>query len=303
MILSVCPNPSVDTYWWMDALEKGVPNRVSRQEPYPGGKGVHVALNVAALQRASALLGIWAGSKGKWLQQACKEKQVVCSGIWVEGENRSCITVMSDDASVADTEFLETGPAINTAAYHSFLELYNDLLADADQVVLSGSWPPGAPKDAYGAFIDAANEKGIPVWIDCAGDLLRQAILHAPFGIHINKKEAIDLRGDLTAAKDYLLQYCRQVALTMGKEGLLFCTREKELYAHCRVDNVISTVGCGDALLAGIAVASAEHYPLKEIAAYGTACGGANCMRHELGMFYKKDVALLLQQVSINENR
>ena len=50
-----------------------------------------------------------------------------------------------------------------------------------------------------------------------------------------------------------------------------------------------------DALLAGIAVASARKYSLKEIAKYGASCCPANCMRHKPGMIYKEYMEMLLR--------
>lgn len=48
-ILVVCPNPSIDTYAWIDGFANGVPNRIKREDRYPGGKGLHVAMALAEL--------------------------------------------------------------------------------------------------------------------------------------------------------------------------------------------------------------------------------------------------------------
>lgn len=295
MILCVCPNPSIDTYWWMDAITNGGVNRISKQEPFPGGKGIHVALNIAEMGVEVKLLGIWAGNNGDWIQKECEIRNILCEGINIEGENRKCITVMSNNKAIKNTEFLENGPLITKKDYDLFLSTYKKQLTKCKMVVLSGSWPKGSPVDAYGAFIDAANEQNIPVWIDCSGSLLKESILHKPFGIHLNKDEAAELTGDFEKAKSHLMQYVTQLALTAGKDGLYLISKEKEFHSVFNVDNPISTVGCGDALLAGIAVASYKNLSFETIAKYGAAFGAANCKRTDLGMIYKEDVADLLK--------
>jgi tagatose 6-phosphate kinase len=293
MILTVCPNPSVDTYWWMDGIKNSEVNRIIKQEPYPGGKGVHVAFNVAELGQKSILMGIWAGNKGKWIKEQCTALNVLCDGIEVEGDNRTCISVLSNNEAIKNTEFLETGPSINEKQVTEFVECYKKNLPKSKLVILSGSWMLGAPADAYGIFIDEANKMNIPVWIDCSGELLKQSLRHKPFGVHVNKSEALALCSNETDIEKYFLAYVQQLALTVGKEGLYFYTNTEKTHAVCTVEKVKSTVGCGDALLAGIAIATVKKYGFKNIAKYGAACGAANCLRHELGMLYKDDVEAL----------
>ncbi|CAN5666914.1 1-phosphofructokinase family hexose kinase [soil metagenome] len=297
MILCICPNPSIDTYWWMEDIKNGAVNRVEKQEPFPGGKGVHVALNIAELNEEVNLLGIWAGYKGNWIRENCEWRKVPCFGINIDGENRSCITVRSKNAAIGNTEFLENGPLIVNSDYEHFLSVFEIFLHKCRLVVLSGSWPKGAPEDPYGPFIDAAKKCNIPVWLDCSGETLEQAILHQPFGIHLNKEEASTLCRDDEKVKTYFLQYVQQLALTSGRDGLFFYTKENDVQAVCTVENVVCTVGCGDALLAGIAVASVRNYPVKEIAKLGTACGSANCVNSDLGMIKLQDVERLIGEV------
>ena len=71
MLLCLCPNPSIDTYWWMNDIKNGDVTRISKQEPYPGGKAVHVALNITELGEDVMLLGIWGGRKGAWIKNEC----------------------------------------------------------------------------------------------------------------------------------------------------------------------------------------------------------------------------------------
>ena len=72
MILCICPNPSLDKFIWLENIHPGKVNRISRQEWYAGGKGVHVALGIAELGEECAVLGFWGGETGRQVKQFCE---------------------------------------------------------------------------------------------------------------------------------------------------------------------------------------------------------------------------------------
>jgi len=302
MILSVCPNPSVDTYWYLEGLYPGKTHRIREERRFPGGKGVHVALAVAELGEPSGLLGLWAGDTGDWLREKCGKGNVACHGPVIAGMNRTCLNLQTDDKNWHDTEFLGLGPTLSHADYQLFLREYTVLLDKAAIVVLSGSWPPGAPEDPYGPLLDLAREKGIPAWLDCSGETLRQALPHRPFGLHLNKKEALDgLPGDYAGAPgSYYLQFAQMLALTAGKEGLFLSDQSTTLHASHRLERIVSAVGSGDCLTAGLAVAQYRGLDLEQMARWGASCGSANCLREELGMLYRKDAEELVEKIVIS---
>lgn len=303
MILSVCPNPSVDTYWNLNGpLHAGKSHRIASEQRFPGGKGIHVSLAVAELGEPSLLLGCWAGATGDWLRDQCNKLGVICHGPSIPGMNRTCLTLRTDDTAWHDTELLGPGPELRPEDYQAFLHEYNKLLDHASIVVLSGSWPPGAPADPYGPMIDMANLRDIPVWLDCSGDVLQQALPHKPYGLHLNKKEASDglPPGYDGTPEQFYLQFVQTLALTAGKDGLFLSTPSTTIHASCRLEQIVSAVGSGDCLTAGIAVGHYRGENLEQMARLGASCGSANCLREDLGMLYRKDVKELLKRVAVS---
>ena len=299
MILTVCPNPSIDCYAWLENFKPGQVNRIKKIKEYPGGKGVHVALAIAELGGKSELIGNWAGRAGDWIKNTCFQKGLTVTGAKLSGNNRKCYTFRSSYKDFNNTEVLEPGPEMSTENWNEFIVLFKNQIFKANLVCLSGSWPQNAPKDAYRQLIKIAEQQNIKVFLDCSGSQLEEALKSPFFALHLNEDEAFKLCGS-TNFDDLLKKLDNRVelvALTKGKKGLHLWYKGKSVMANVDIDKVISTVGSGDCLTAGIAWAFEQAYGIEEMAAYGVACGAANCLNEELGMLKKGDVELLLPKV------
>lgn len=301
MILCVCPNPSIDKYIWVENFGKGRVNRAKKEDSFPGGKGVHVALGINELGVETAILGFWAGSTGKWIKSACESRGIKCYGPEVDGLTRTCLTIKSND-EYNETEILGVGPTVQRADFLRFHEEYDRLLKEADLVSFSGSWPNNKVDAAYDQFVAKANEQNKKSLVDCSGNGLLKALEKHPYGVHINHHEGYDLYkthdvlsiAEKVAAESYL------AAISYGSEGLYLSDGNQMVHALSRVDKVISTVGSGDSLMAGMAVALFQGDDLQNTAKLAAACGAANCIREDLGMFYKEDVDRLKERCETN---
>ncbi|GGF20128.1 1-phosphofructokinase family hexose kinase [Echinicola rosea] len=303
MVLSVCPNPSIDTYAWLEDFRLGQANRISTQQEFPGGKGVHVAMALKETGVSTKLLAAWAGHSGTWIKSMCESLGITTTGVELSGMNRKCYTFLSETSSIQNTELMEPGPEMTRDDFEQFVRVFKKECENADIMVMSGSWPKGAPETAYQELIAIANEKEKKVILDCSGVQLEHALEVNVFGIHLNEHEAKQYCGtpDVQDAIDKLHEKVDLIALTKGKEGLYLSYQGKLVHANVSLEKVISTVGCGDCLTAGVAHGVSKGLGVEEIARYGAAFGAANCLRADLGMIYKADVEQLLPRVNIND--
>ena len=302
MILSVCPNPSIDCYAWAEGIKTGEVNRIEKLQEYPGGKGIHVALAIGELGGSSRIFAGWAGATGEWIKDACLKKNIEVSGVNLNGNNRKCYTFRSSNPDFANTEILEPGPELSAVHWKDFKEALRKEAANSNLICLSGSWPRGAPKDAYLNLIELATEEKKKVFLDCSGEQLEEALKSSFFGLHLNQDEAFNFcrSENFEDLLRKLKGRVKLVAMTRGKEGLWMYYEGKIYNANVKVNKVLSTVGSGDCLTAGIVWALEEGLTPKEIAAYGVACGAANCLNEDLGMLKKEDVEKLLREVECN---
>ena len=301
MILCLCPNPAVDKFIWVEDFVPGNANRIKQVQSFAGGKGVHVALGIAELGEDCALLGFWGGHTGKHIRDYCENKGISCYGPEINEPNRTCITFRAQD-ELDGTELLEPGPFIEEDKMKAFWKTFTELLERASAVCISGSWPPMEAAMEYADFIVEAGEKGIKVFIDCSGDHLINLLPSKPYCIHINNHEGFEIFKENLPSKIGALisENCDLAAITCGADGLyLFDNNQGYIHAVCKLTNIISAVGSGDSLMAGLLVADKRNYNKAETAKLAVACGAANCIRADLGMFYKKDVEILLGQTEL----
>jgi tagatose 6-phosphate kinase len=300
MVLCVCPNPSIDTFIWLDSFDAGHSNSIKKEQQFPGGKGVHVALAIAELGEPAALLAFWGGPTGDWIMNECKKYGIACYGPRTEEWTRTCLTFKCQDA-YNETQLLGKGPTISSKDFESFFDTFSELLSEADCVTMSGSWPVNAPENAYAQLINKAKLAGKKTFLDCSGEQLLNALVEKPHLVHINKTEAQQLfnEGDLEKMCLLLLEKCEHAAVSAGKDGLFLASGNAIIHAQCSVEEVYSTIGSGDCLLSGLALGYRQHLDIRETAKLGVACGAANCIRQDLGMLYNRDVEKLRQQAII----
>lgn len=302
----VCPNPSVDIYAWVDEFALGIPNRIKQEERYPGGKGLHVAMALAELDVEVTIIGFWGGEAGQWIKNACNTyyPKVTFAGPVLPEWSRSCYTFKSSQEDFDDTEILGAGPVISGTDVNQLMAAVEEHLPDTSFLALCGSWPTGSPADGYQQIIELSHQYQVPAFLDCTGVQLKNALSARPYAIHLNRKEVTDFfeTDSFDHAKKNILQHCEVAAITDGSRGLHYLTAENALHSLAKVDKVISTIGSGDCLLAGIIAGHVRHLDQQQIADLGAACGAANCLRPELGMLHQRDVEQLLANLAHGKN-
>jgi tagatose 6-phosphate kinase len=166
VIVVVCLNPALDITHHVAAVEWGGVNRPGAVHDRPGGKGLNVARTLAALGADVLVTGLAGGITGAGVTAAIEALGVTAAFAPVSGETRRTFTVV--DASLAGrstTSFHEAGPIVSAAELAGFRDRYEEALAGAEAVVLSGSLPLGLPPGTYaGADLAAVAE--------AAGELL-----------------------------------------------------------------------------------------------------------------------------------
>ena len=310
MIICVSANPAIDRRLLLSKMKAGAVNRASSVCPLPGGKAAHVAMAAAALGERVMWVGFLGGTTGADCERGLTGLGIPVAVVKTSAETRMNVEIVEADGTV--TEILEPGGAVTERDVERMLSLCRDVFSEhrgEAQVALSGSLPPGAPADFYAQLIRLAHAHGCRALLDTSGEALRVALAESPDLVKPNREEAealtgVRLDGAASVAEAARLLFdsgARGVAISLGAEGMFWQESRDAtpLVARPPLVEARSAVGCGDASLAGFAVAHRRGLVGHEFVKFAAACGAANCLADAPGMIDRRQVERLLPQSSV----
>lgn len=276
MIVTLTPNPSLDRTVEVARLVRGAVTRVGSTRVEPAGKGVNVARALALHGvKARAVLPVGGAEGAQLLGLLTSSVDTVT--VTVAGATRSNLSVVEPDGTT--TKLNEPGPPLSGVETEALVATTLDAAAGADWLVLSGSLPPGAPEDLYACLVLRARLAGARVAVDSSGPPLAAALAAGPDLVKPNREELADAAGlpvrtlgDAVAAAQVLRALgAAAVLVSLGPDGALLVDADGAVHGEAPT-RVVSTVGAGDALLAGfLAGGAAGAAGLTHALAWGAA--------------------------------
>lgn len=258
--MTVSLNPAVDKTYTAQGLIVGNVNRMRTVMSIAGGKGVNVTKILRQYGYEVVAAGFLGGYSGRFIEGELEKCGAECRFVHVEGETRSNINILADDGYV--TEILEPGPMVSEQNKDAFLEQYDILLGECGLVILSGSVALGLEHDIYEKLIVHAAKESVPVYLDSSGEGLRFGLRAKPQLIKPNWKELEYLIGHKLKNREEIIesaQFLRSIGIdkvivSMGSKGLISVTEQGVLHAKPPKIDAVTTVGCGDSVVASYAM-------------------------------------------------
>ncbi|MEU8273530.1 1-phosphofructokinase family hexose kinase [Microbispora bryophytorum] len=265
MILTLTLNPSLDRTIEVGALTRGAVIRAAATHLDPGGKGVNVTRALLANDVRSCAVIPYGGSEGRRLLDLLSAEGIDMIPVPVEGPTRSNVAIAEPDGTV--TKVNEPGTALTPAELDTLAGAVLDAARSAGWVVASGSLPPGAPVDVYAGLCRRFADAGINLAVDTSGPALVSAVNAGPALVKPNRDELAEATGTSIACVGDVLDAvgklramgARSVLTSLGADGALLVEHDEQVwYGECAVEEPRSSVGAGDALLAGFLAAGAR---------------------------------------------
>ncbi|HEX3252517.1 MAG TPA: 1-phosphofructokinase family hexose kinase [Pyrinomonadaceae bacterium] len=314
MLVCVSANPAIDRRLRLKNIAVGKVNRALSAQPFPGGKAAHVAMVAKALDIDVVWAGFLGGAAGDECESGLSACGVPVTVIRTQTETRANLEIISADGSV--TEILEPGGMVTEGEVERLLTTCRDIFAEMNengQVALSGSLPPGAPADLYAELTRMAHLYGCRVLLDASGEALRHGLEAGPDFVKPNCDEASSFAGYLIhdadgaaeAAQKFFDAGARSVAISLGPGGIVWqrSPDSDPLISQLPPVQTGSSVGSGDAALAGFAVAYERGLSDEETLSLAVACGTANCLAEAPGRVNGDHVLRLAQQAEVRRQR
>jgi 1-phosphofructokinase len=274
-VVTVTANPAVDHTIWVPGFRAGEVNRVAREQLNPGGKGVNVAAFLAEFGVRVHATGFLGRPNAYLFEAFLDDAGISHDFVCVPGTTRTGIKIADEQAgATTDINFpgFEVGPDDLAA-----LERKVAQIAEDRWVVLAGSLPAGAPKDTYRRLAERVHERGGKVALDTSGPALREALAAGPDLVKPNREELEELSGRTLNDRDALIRAAEEltgvetVVVSLGADGALFVRDGEVAFATPPPVHVASTVGAGDAMVAGTIAGTLRGLELPRLAALATA--------------------------------
>ena len=313
MIITVTLNAAIDKTLAVPSFRLGRRHRAVEQASMAGGKGVNVARALKALGRPVIATGFVGGHTGARIVEQLTDEAILSDFVRIREESRMSTAVI-DPTSGEQTEINERGPAVSSAELELFVDKLLYLAQGAALCIFSGSLPHGVDNGVYAHLVEELRRLGVTTVLDCEGEPLRQAVRAQPSVVAPNELEAEELVGHefaddddrRTAMVEMVEMGAREAIMTLADGCLaLDCDEDDPTGPRrlCRASleplEPVSSVGSGDAFLAGYVAARYEGRPSEECLRFGVACGAESTQHFGAGVLEPREVDRLAAEVEI----
>ena len=274
---------------------------------FAAGKGINVAKAIESLGYSATVLG-FVGQQSATLFNELVSDKLHLDYTCVDGKSRTNIT-LTDNSELQETHIRTSGFNVSRNDCSRLIENLESYVNKGDVVVLSGSLPQGETSQLYQQLIEVCHQKSAISFVDSSGESLQQALKASPFLIKPNQQELEEIVGSallneeeiIVAAKGLLNRGIQWVVVSRAEKGLIAVNENIILIATTDYvdEKIMTSIGCGDALVAGLAVGYLQNYSATEMIKLGLACGVANLFSIEAGRFDKKHLSKITPRITL----
>ncbi len=315
MIITVTLNAAIDKTLAVPNFRLGRRHRAVEQTSMAGGKGVNVARALKSLDQPVIATGVAGGPVGTRIIEQLTDEAILNDFVRIREESRMSTAVV-DPTSGEQTEINERGPTVSESELELFVDKLLYLAQGAAICVFSGSLPRGVDPGLYERLVAELHRLNVLSVLDAEGEPMRLATRAAPSVVSPNELEAEELVGhEFADDEDRTVGDPRD-----GRDGRPrgdhdppgrlpgACSggehdpdRPRKLI-RATLDPLepVSSVGSGDAFLAGYIAARYEGRSDEECLRYGVACGAESTQHFGAGVVNPREVARLSGEVALD---
>lgn len=305
-IVTLTMNPALDENSSVEYVFSDVKLRCRAPRQEAGGGGINVARAVVRLGGEALAVYAAGGPSGDLLEQLLDREGVPQRRIPIGEWTRRNVNVR-EDATGRQYRFVFPGPSLTEGEWRSCLGALEAVRPHPGFLVASGSLPPGVPADFYARAAGIARARQARFVLDTSGEPLRLAVEEGVFLIKPSLREFQQLIGGGASTESALAEaarhliakgHCEAVVLSLGEGGALWVTQAREERVGAPAVPVASSVGAGDAMVAGIVLALDRRRGLPEAVRFGVAAGAAAVMNPGTQLCRREDAERLFEQMS-----
>lgn len=281
-VVTLTMNPALDIATSTDRIIPELKLRCDAPRYDPGGGGINVARAIHSLGVDALAIFPAGGAAGQLACRLLQQENVEYRAVPIEGFTRESLNVVARDSG-KQYRFVLPGPQIDSLDQQRCLDALAAAATDAAFIVASGSLPLGVPENFYARVASWTQQQGKRLALDASG----AALQHAGTGIYLLKPSLSELehwagrplhseREEEQAAGELIEQgRCEIAIVSLGARGAILASKGGVERLPGIPVAVMSAVGAGDSMLAGVLVGLIRGLSLRDAACFGIAAGTA----------------------------
>ena len=305
-VATITLNAAYDLVGCLKRIELGEVNTVETLGLFPAGKGINVAKVLKDLG-VDVTVGGFLGEDNQGDFVTLFDKLGLQDKFQrVPGKTRINVKITETDADVTDLNFL--GYEISESAWQQFVADSLAYCKSFDIVAVCGSLPRGVTPDLFADWLKQLHQAGIKVVLDSSNAALTAGLSARPWLVKPNHRELEAWVGYtlnsveeiVSAAKKLKAQGIANVIISMGAQGSVWLSDEAVIQAQPpKCENVVSTVGAGDSMVAGLIYGLINDLPQKDTLAFASAVSAFAVSQSNVGISDRTLLEPILNNVNI----
>lgn len=306
-IATVTLNPAFDLVGRLARIEIGEVNTVETLGIYPAGKGINVAKVLADLGTHLSVTGFLGEQNQGDFIQAFQQNGLDDQFYRINGKTRINVKITETEADVTDLNFL--GFEICSNDWRKFTALSQRWAEQFDLVAVCGSLPRGVSPSEFSAWLTSLKEQGLKVVLDSSNAALSEGLKASPWLVKPNRRELeiwanrplATLDEIIVAAQELHKQGIENVIVSMGEQGSVWINSEGVLQAKPpRCEQVVSTVGAGDSMVAGLIYGFSQGWNKADTLAFASATSALAVSQSNVGISNFAELEKIRAEVQIS---
>ncbi|MCF7369913.1 MULTISPECIES: 1-phosphofructokinase [Vibrio] len=306
-VVTITLNPALDLTGSVNELNVGSVSLVQQSNLHAAGKGVNVAKVLSDLGADVTVTGFLGKDNPELFHQLFNDIGVKNEFVEVQGATRINVKLVEASGNVSDINF--PGVQVTADEIARFEETLFRLAETHDYFVLAGSLPGGVTAEQCAAWIKALHQQGKKVLFDSSKAALKSGIEAHPWLIKPNDEELGDFVGEhletpeqcQAAAQTLSDKGIENIVVSMGADGVMWLNQGKWLRAQPPRMNVVSTVGAGDTLVAGLCWGHMQLMPKKDLLRFATALSALAVSQVGVGLTSQEELENIKLQTEVSE--
>ena len=308
-IVTLTMNPAIDKSSTVNRVIAERKLRCTRPRYEPGGGGINVSRVIHKLGGESTAIYLAGGMTGQMLRELIDKEGLTHYPVLIKGLSRENLIIL-EKSTGQQFRFSMPGPTLSDREWQQCLQQLSACDPKPDYIVASGSLPPGVPDDFYARVAHVATDLGAKAIVDTSGKALRLAAGAGVYIIKPNLRELTELMGKEITNESTLEAIAMEivnsgqsemVVVSLGAAGVLMASREGCEQLRSPTVPIVSKVGAGDSMVAGIVLSLARGKPLQEAIRFGVAAGAAAVMTPGTELCRREDTERLYQQMTLKK--